>query len=215
MSEPIRDFIRQHRSAMDAALPGAAGWSAVERALERLPQADGLEKTLLYERLMLDAEEPRACVWDSICSGLDGVAEQPADHLECFIRQHRADLDAAQPDLRVWGHIEQQLPPAASKTLARRVSLFSPATLLRAAASVSLLLLGVGLGMWYAQRADAPGAIAGMAMGEVSAEYRELEDYYRRDIAGKEERLARFAGHQPEEVSEDLQQMDRVMEELR
>lgn len=213
MTDVIKNFIQQHRGAMDTALPGAAGWSAVQRALERLPQADVLEKTLLYERLMLDEAEPPACVWENIAASLDG-SSAVADDLECFIRQHRDALDIAQPDLQVWGHIARQLPPAAAP-VARKVSLFSPSLFLRAAASIALLLAGVGLGMWYARQVDGIGAQSGMAMSEVSSEYQELENYYQRDIAVKEQKLAQFAGHQPGEIGEDLAQMDRVMQELR
>lgn len=53
-----------------------------------------------------------------------------------------------------------------------------------------------------------------MAMSDVSNEYAELENYYRRDIAGKQQKLASFTGSQPAEVHEDMEQLDGVMSEL-
>ena len=233
MTDRIKIFIQQHRSEFDAALPGTvglpveaslsvevltkeeakAGWSGVQQALDRLQTADRLERTLLYDRLLLDTAEPQACVWDNIAAALEGKTA-PTDDLECFIRHHRDDLDQAVPDLRVWGNIEQSIPAAVHR-IAKMVKVDWQRRLLRTAASVALLVVGMGLGLWYARSADATTANGGMAMGEVSAEYKELEDFYRRDIAVKEEKLARFTGNQPDEIEGDLAQMDKVMTELR
>lgn len=223
MTDRIKIFIQQHRSAFDAAFLGGAalsaeasakeGWSGVERALARLKTADTLERTLLFDRLLLDTAEPDDCVWDNILATLDGKTG-PSNTLECFIRHHRDELDQALPDLRVWGGIEQALP-AVVRQVAKIVRVDWQRRLLRAAASVALVATGMGLGLWYARSTDATAENGGMAMGEVSAEYRELEDFYRRDIAVKEEKLARFTGNQPDDIEGDLAQMDKVMAELR
>lgn len=223
MTDRIETFIQQHRSEFDAAFSGAAGlsaeasmkasWSGVERAIERLKTADRLERTLLFDRLLLDTAEPDACVWEHIASTLDGQAV-PSDNLECFIRQHRDELDHAVPDLRVWGSIEQAMP-ATVRRAAKKIQVNWHRHLLRAAASIALVLTGVGLGMWYARNPQTNTRNSGMAMGEVSAEYRELEDFYRRDIAVKKEKLAQFASNQPDDIEGDLAQMDKVMAELR
>lgn len=216
MTDRIKIFIQQHRSEFDTALPGAAdlaGWSGVERAIARLQTADRLERTLLFDRLLLDAAEPHTCVWDNIAATLDGKTGQ-TDDLECFIQHHRDELDQALPDLRVWGNIEQAIPATPQRT-AKIVRVDWRRHLLRAAASVALVVAGMGLGLWYANNANATAETGGMAMGEVSAEYKELEDFYRRDIAVKEEKLARFTGNQPDEIEGDLAQIDKVMTELR
>ena len=210
MSDLIKKFIQQHRTDFDASAPGAHGWRGVEQVLQRWTSADGLEKTVLLNRLLLDTEMPRACVWEHISATLDGKTG-PSDPLECFIFEHRDEMDLAIPDLRVWGNIEQTVP-ARSATIVVRVDW--QRRLLRAAASVALLVTGMGLGLWYAGHSEA-GQSGGMAMGEVSAEYRELEGYYQRDIAGKQEKLATFTGNQPDEIESDLVQMDKAMEELR
>jgi len=213
MSDSLKTFIQRHRSEFDAAFPGKENWSGVERAIARLKTADGLERTLLFDRLLLDTAEPDACVWEQIASTLDGQA-MPADNLECFIRQHRDELDHAVPDLRVWGKVEQSLPPAVRR-LAKIVQVDWQRRLLRVAASIALVLTGVGMGLWYARSTDVSPENSGMAMSDVSAEYRELEDFYRRDIAVKEEKLAQFASNRPDDIEGDLAQMDKVMAELR
>jgi hypothetical protein len=100
-----------------------------------------------------------------------------------------------------------------AKQPAIKVTMGWQRSILRAAASIALLLTGVGLGLWYAHHDEK--AIAGMAMSDVSHEYAELEQYYQRDIAGKQVKLSSFSGSQPAEVHEDLDQLDDMMAELR
>jgi hypothetical protein len=52
-------------------------------------------------------------------------------------------------------------------------------------------------------------------MSDVSGEYKELEQFYQRDITVKREKLATFTGSQPAEVGEDLEHLDEIMAELR
>jgi len=209
MGDSFKIFIQQHRNAFDASVPGAHGWPGMERTLDRLRTADGLEKTVLLDRLLLDTEEPSDCVWDNIVAALDRKAGPSS--LECFIHENRDEFDTELPGLRVWETIEKSIP--ASKT-AKIIPVDWQRRLLRAAASVALLVTGMGLGLWYA-RTTGSLAQGGMAMSEVSTEYRELEAYYQRDIAVKEEKLAQFTGNQPAEIEGDLDQMDKVMQELR
>ena len=52
-------------------------------------------------------------------------------------------------------------------------------------------------------------------MADVSPEYAELERHYEHDITDKKEKLATFTGSQSADVLQDLDQLDRIMEELR
>lgn len=210
MSDKIKKFIQQHRNAVDAAAPDAHHWKGVEKTLDRLVQADALERALLLDRVLIDTETPSTGVWAAIEMALDTPA--PPGTLEHWIRQHREAMDAEVPDLRVWAGIEQSVGSKESDK-AKIVPVNWQRSLLRIAASITLLITGVGLGMWYAHN-DQKNA-AGMAMSDVSNEYAELEQYYQRDIAGKQVKLAAFQGNQPVEVHEDLDEMDHVMEDLR
>lgn len=209
MHDSIKIFIQQHRAAFDMVLPGAHGWLAVQKVLDRLPAADGLEREILLNRLLLDTAEPPVHIWTNIAADLN--ARPSADPLEQFIHQHRTDFDTAQPDLQVWGNLAAHLP--AARQTAKKVRFEWQKTLLRAAASIVLLATGAGLGIWYSAQAGSDRS--GMAMSEVSAEYRELEQFYQRDIHVKQQQLSTFAGNQPGEVHVDLEQMDAAMQELR
>ncbi len=201
----IEAFIREHRHAFDAAVPGAYGWKNLEKALDRLRHADNLEARLLIDRVLLDTEVPSDRIWVGIEQTLNDRQNSP-DPLERFINEHRDALDTAVPDLKVWANIVKETPGKA-----RITGINWQRSLLRAAASVALLVTGLGLGIWYARSGETPR----MAMSEVSNEYAELEQYYQRDIAGKQQKLATFTGSQSAEVLEDIKQMDNVMTELR
>ncbi len=207
MQDSIKIFIQQQRAAFDTALPGAHGWPDLSRVLDRWPAADGLERTLLENRLLLDTATPDAQLWSRIEAELN--AQLTVDPLERFIRDNRTELDAALPKTNMWEQLEKSLPTASPA--AKRVHLNWQKTLLRAAAAVILMATGAGLGIWYSQQSNQ----AGMAMSEVSPEYRELEQFYQRDIRSKQQELATFTGNQPEEVHGDLQQIDAAMQELR
>lgn len=208
MTDKIKIFIEQNRHAFDGAIPGAHAWEGVAQTLERLQTADGIERAILLDRVLLDTELPKASVWATIEKALDAPPSAGLDDLESFIRDNRACFDVEAPDLRVWAAIESAVP--ASKK-AKVVGMGFGRHLMRIAAAVGLLLAGVGLGVWYAGTQQAPN----MAMGEVSGEYQEVEQYYQRDIAGKQQKLASFVGYQPAEVDEDLKQLDQIMAELR
>jgi hypothetical protein len=208
MSKPdsLELFIRDHRNAFDEAMPGAHGWAGVENALDRLRNADGVEAELIMNRILLDTKAPSEKVWAGIEQYLDDPKNSICDPLESFIRENRDALDSEVPDLKVWANIVKATPAKA-----KIIRIGWQRHLLRAAASVALLVTGLGLGIWYARMGE-PSA---MAMSEVSTEYAELEQYFQRDIAGKTQKLATFTGSQSAEVKQDLQQLDNVMEELR
>lgn len=201
--DKIENFIRENRHAFDAATPGAHGWASLEKALDRLGNACDLEKELLFNRLLLDTETPSGRVWANIEQVLE---EQKNDPLENFIRENREALDSEIPDLKVWANVAKATPAKA-----KIIGIGWQRALLRAAASVALLIVGLTAGVWYARSGEPPA----MAMSEVSGEYAELEQYFQRDIAGKTQKLATFTGSQPVEVNQDLQQLDNVMAELR
>ncbi len=202
----IETFIRDKRHAFDAATPGAHGWQDVENALERLRSADGIETELLLNRILMDTEMPSKNVWAGVEQFLDERKNCSPDPLERYIRNHREAFDTEVPDLKVWTNIAAEVP-----VKAKIVGINWQRSLLRAAASVALLVTGLGLGIWYARSAETPA----MAMSDVSNEYAELEQFFQRDISGKQQKLATFTGSQPVEVHEDLVQLDNVMAELR
>ena len=97
------------------------------------------------------------------------------------------------------------------KEKARVIPLNWPRDLSRIAASIALIAVGLTAGIWYGR----DHSDQGMAMAEVSPEYAELERCYEHDISGKKEKLASFTGSQSADVLQDLDQLDRIMEELR
>jgi hypothetical protein len=208
MTDSIKNFIQQHRDAFDQNVPGAHGWAGVKTALDRLESADALERSVAHSRILLDTEIPDDCVWENIHAFLDGQ-HGSSDSLECFIRQNREDLDAAMPADNLWQHIEKTIPHTGWPT-AKRVGINWQRSLLRVAASLTLLIAGIGIGIWYAK-----SNTKGMDMADVSSEYGELEQYYQRDIATKQQKLATFTGNRPAEINLDLEQLDHIMQELR
>jgi hypothetical protein len=206
MPDSIQRFIQSRRAEFDAAQPDPACWDSVEKALRRRQNADALERFLLDHRFLLDAAE----------TGWNRLAAQPAptatDPLEDYLLQKRGDLDAALPSGTIWRRIEAELPIEKPAGGALRALPWGRA-LLRAAAAVALLLTGAGLGIWYAGTTNNRAA-QGLSLSELSPEYAELERYYQHDIAGKKEKLAEFAGYRDQELLADLQQMDKIMEEL-
>lgn len=223
--EPIINFIRTHRTAFDTALPGAHGWKSVEKALDRLKTADALERELVYNRLLLDTEEASPRLWFAIEAELDACDAPTVEagrqgSLERFISGHREAFDSAQPSAALWSTIEQGLSGSAvesapltsqrgGKSALRATPSSWRRSLLRVAASLALLISGVGIGWWlgYGTAQDA------MTMSQVSREYAALEQQYQQEIASKTAQLVSFGG-QPADVTADLDQIDRVMQEL-
>jgi hypothetical protein len=205
MSDSIKIFIQQHRDAFDEALPGAHGWTGLERMLNRLPEADGLERELMCNRVLMDTHVPSDAVWAGIVKEMDQMG---APGLETFIRKNREAFDTAEPGAMIWENISGQLP----KTKAIKVHIGWQRHLMRIAASLLLILTGLGGGIWYERHGNVN---SGMAMSEVSDEYAELEQFYQRKISVKQEKLATFTGTQSRDVYEDLEHLDEVMEQLR
>lgn len=200
MNDKLRDFIRNNRDAFDTAEPDAASWQHISRTLDRVVNSSGAERFVLLHREALDTAEPPASLWGRIESGL----QMPSDRLEGFIRHNRDAFDAATPDLRVWAAVEKNLPAPGPRIGWSRY-------LMRAAAAVALLIVGAGLGLWYAGEQNMQHN--GMTLGQVSGEYAELENYYQRDIAAKQQQLVAFVGNNAD-VEQDLLQLDAVMQEL-
>jgi hypothetical protein len=160
-------------------------------------------------REAFDEGIPGGHVWKNIRYALDKPSGK--DNLEAFLEANRETLDSETPSLDVWGRIGSALP--ASNHAPKRVVMSWKQSIGRIAASIALLLSGIGIGLWYAHQGEK--AEAGMAMSEVSHEYAELEQYYQRDISVKQVRLSSFSGSQPAEVHADMEQMDNVMSDLR
>lgn len=208
MNDVIKNFIQQYRAAFDPDVPGAHGWPDVARTLDRLQSADAMERNIAVDRVLMDTETPSSCVWENVNAWLD-QQHGSSDGLECYIKQHREELDTVIPNVNLWSGIEKTLP-GTNRPKAVIVRIPWQRNLLRIAASLTLLLSGVGIGTWYAR--SSAGA---MDMADVSSEYGELEQYYRRDIAVKQEKLATFTGNRPAEINLDLDQLDQMMQELR
>ncbi len=224
----ITDFIQRHRQALDSASPDHLGWGTLERLLDRLPGADALERKLLADRPLLDDQVVPPAIWDHIQRQLD-TATTPNDPLEHFIRQNRRQLDAAEPTGSVWESLEKHLSPSSTHPLSGPPLQPAPLTLqppgpptlqltfarrlLRIAASLALLLSGIGIGTWYAGRPVGPGT--GIALQQIAPEYAEMEQYYIRDINQKEQKLQQFTGFENAAVEQDLDQLDNMMLELR
>lgn len=207
MNDLIKTFIQQNRHAFDTEKPGAHGWKSVEKTLNRLATADGLEKQLLINRILYDTETAPDSVWAGIDQHLDQCKK--VSELERFICENRESLDSEIPDLRVWSGVSSALP--ATKAQTRVISINWKRNLLRVAASIALLLLGLAGGIWYAGGND----YSGMALADVSPEYAELQNHYEHEITDKKAKLASFTGSQSADVMQDLDQLDRIMQELR
>lgn len=210
MKDKLQEFIQANRLAFDPAVPGEQGWTTVERTLERLRSAGGAERFVLLNRALLDVAEPSAGIWAGIEKALDERGQN--DPLESFIRGNRDAFDAETPDLRVWADVEKVVQSAPANRSAGFLKVSWSRHLLRAAAAIALLITGAGLGLWYAGANKA--AMAGMTLGQVSSEYAELEGFYQRDIAVKQQKLVAFTGNGGSDVQSDLQQLDGVMAEL-
>jgi len=99
------------------------------------------------------------------------------EQLERFIRDHREAFDHADPPSHLWTVIRRELEPPAPA----RVIPFLRRWHYAAAASI-LILIGAGIGWWFAPRlAPAPDP--------QYAEFQEAEAYYRQRIAQKVSRL--------------------------
>lgn len=202
-SSNIEQYIRQHREAFDTGIPDQSVWASIEKSLNRLATANSLEQQISFQRPLFDAAIPADSVWQRIEQQLDGGSNRS---LEGFIAENRDAFDAQEPDGRVWTSIENSINGKTAKV----VHVHWQRTLMRIAAAVVLLVAGVNIGIWYANSSGQ----AGMALSDVSKEYAELEQFYQRDISAKKEKLASFATYQDAGVTEDLLQMDNVMNEL-
>jgi hypothetical protein len=211
----LEAFIRRHREALDASPPDNYGWGGLETLLNRLPAADALERQLLCDRPLLDTSTPAPAIWDAISLQLDEKGH-PRDTLEQFILQHRDDFDGAEPS-SIARNTLQTLLDAAPKSLAQNPKPQTPnltwsRRLLRIAA-VALLLSGVGIGMWLtAPPVHTPEQVA---LHNIAPELAEMEQFYKRDIHFKQQKLQQFTANEDTGVAQDLQQLDNMMEELR
>lgn len=204
MNDLIKIFIQQNRQAFDSEKPGVHGWKGVEQKLERMQSADSLEQYLISNRALFDSELVPASLWSSIDAQLDKCRHTSG--IEQFICENREFMDTEVPDLRVWSEVASALPTAETKLIPFNWQ----RQLLRVAASIGLLVIGLGAGVWYARNSDG----ATMAMAEVSTEYAEIEQYYQHDIKDKKAKLATFTGSQSAGVLQDINQLDHIMEEL-
>ena len=152
MKDALNLFIQKHRDAFDAAVPGAHGWPGLERMLERLPQADALERTLMCDRILLDNQAPTEMLWARIEHELDQQSESP--DLERFIQNNREAFDAEMPSGTAWENITQALP----KQKAKVVHIGWTRSLMRIAASLALIPVA-NMGWIYVVAAFVSGGV--------------------------------------------------------
>lgn len=223
-NEDIEQFISQHRHALDLQAPDAYGWKGLEKALQRLNGADDLEKMLMTERILFDAAEAPPQVWEGLARRLDQPCAQPdtnrqQDALENFICQNRGDFDNEIPNPALWSRLESHAALQPVVISPRRNGFTWQKGFLRAAAAVSLIVVGALIG--FRIGALQQSTTEGMSLAEVSDEYGEVEAHFQRDIAVKREKLAAFATQSTQarmtgdDVLGDLEKMDIVMQELR
>jgi hypothetical protein len=156
MNHSLETFIQQHRHAFDTAVPGAHGWNSLQRMLNRLPDADAVERHILYDRILLDEAEPSANIWKGICAQLDGCTPgNTPDPLEAFIRDNRAGFDTDTPRDIVWEQIARQTPAKAIKTQIPPAFSWTR-RLARVAAALALVLAGAGAGFGMPVAASSP-----------------------------------------------------------
>ena len=79
MTDNIKIFIEQHRNDFDGAIPGAHAWESVSQTLSRLQTADGMERAILLDRVLLDTETPAASVWAAVEKALDTAGRAKLD----------------------------------------------------------------------------------------------------------------------------------------
>ena len=207
----IEGFIQQHLPEFDTVTPQECLWKNISSTLDRLPKGDALEHFIAVNRPSLDSNCPETAIWARIeqsLSPLHNAPHTPNDDLETFIQAHRSEFDTDTPDLRIWNQL-------AVATTAPAIRIVWYRRLARVAAAIALLVTGAGMGLWYANN-QPEEAYVGMKMSEVSKEYADIEQQYERDIKEKKAQLARFASNPgTSEVLGDMEQMDKVMEELR
>ncbi len=206
--DQLKAYIQKKHQEMDLDTPGAYAWKNLSKSLDRLPQADTLEIHLMIDRPLLDLDEPNTNLWDGIVNRLDGGS---TDGLERYIKSNRSDFDVAIPSNDLWNRISGQVPTlSASKP--KLIAIHWQHNIMKLAAAVAILIAGIGLGVWYAT----PSAQdQGMAMSEVSTEYAEIEQYYQGDITKKQAHLANFTSNQSSDITQDLDQLDHMMQELK
>lgn len=124
------------------------------------------------------------------------------DNLERFIHDNRGDFDAAVPSLKVWADIDRRLDcrPRGRVVLMKR---------LRVAAAVALLLTAGGVAGAYLTKSSQ----SVKSLADVSPEHAEMETYFTTQV---DEKLAKLASYQQDgSVKNDLQELDRVYEQLK
>ncbi len=201
-SDNLEKFIGGHRELFDDKMPVRV---RPERTLNAL--GDPLETFILSHREQFDELEPSG----KVLANLESAKVLGDCTLENFVAENRTAFDENHlPDeMKTWSSIEKALK--IKNTSLPNLHVSWQRQILRAAAAIALLITCFGAGMWYAKR---PTSESAMNLGDVSSEYAELEAFYQRDIAGKQEKLANFTA-QNTAVQEDFVQLDAVMKELK
>lgn len=142
------------------------------------------------------------------------------EHLEDFINAHKESFDDCEPSLNVWANIDAALEEKREKKPLVAIPRWYSSWVVRAAAAVALLLLGVGLGNWLTKSEALDGKLplvakhteGGVKTEDVTKELRNAEEFYNQKVKVKLSQLASF--NPDPEVVEDLKQIDEVQAEL-
>ncbi len=126
------------------------------------------------------------------------------DKLEQFIQDNREAFDFGAPSLKVWADIDVALEVKKGKV-------FSLWRVVGIAATVALLLVAGGvIGSMLTQQ-TAPVKIA--SLESIDPELAKIEDYYQQEFKEKYKVLASVP--HDESIDEDIEQINKSMEELR
>ena len=124
------------------------------------------------------------------------------DHLEQFILGQRASFDDAEPGLKIWGEISQEL----DRRKRHKIKLWRVVGI--AASVLVLLACGALIGGYYTQQQYAADPLQ-----KVAPQYAKLQQQYEEEIDTKYQKLVNY--QQAQVVEPDLEQLDEVMAELR
>lgn len=168
---------------------------------------DLLEKFIEEHRAALDAKTTPKDVWrrieDDLCADLK-------TDMEDFIVVNRSELDRHAPRPELWGKIDEALVAEAGNTQkkTKHIAMW-PRHILRIAASILLLLGGIGIGLQLGQTNKDQSEMAGLTHEQSQALH-----VFERDVQVKMQKAATFVNQSPE-IKADLALLDEAALELK
>lgn len=145
------------------------------------------------------------------------------DDFEKFVRKNRADFDFKEPNIDLWGNIEEQLnrkeqqkkSPLSAIVADKSTGIRRKILRYASVAAVGLLLLTVGgvIGSQWSGGNYTAQPVAEISLGEVSDEYAELEHYYSQQVNMNIEKLKKYDFD--DNILEDVAELDAAFQELK